>query len=389
MSASSLANTLWSARGFSGGGGVSNGADQALADREIELFECARTVAAAERLDWLERECRDCPDLLPLVLDRLSWEARMEGFLLAPVMPRSDDSEESRPFLAGDIAAERFEIVREIARGGMAVVYEAYDRKADRKVALKCPKTAFRKRLLTELHNALRVSHPNVCRLYEIHGAHGRDGEVDVLTMELLEGETLLQRLRGGALDRAEASLIARQLCAGLAEAHACGVVHGDLKPGNVILTKAPDGSMRAAITDFGLARSVGLMDPARLGNASLRGTPAYIAPELWQGAAPSPASDIYALGVMLRELLGAKNLPGRWEGILRSCVASELSRRPQSANLVGAALAPVRPIALWAACAAAAFAASGGAYYHSTLPVIPEVVRLAILPHKPIAHRP
>ena len=117
--------------------------------------------------------------------------------------------------------------------------------------------------------------------------------------MELLEGPTLQARLAAdGRLDPQEALEIARQLCAGLAEAHRAGIIHKDLKTANIILSRRPDGNPRAVITDFGLAG-----EPAP-DSGDLAGTPRYMAPELWRGAAASKASDVYALGVILYEMV-------------------------------------------------------------------------------------
>jgi serine/threonine-protein kinase len=144
------------------------------------------------------------------------------------------------------VISERFEVIREIGEGGMGVVYEAFDRKRNLRIAIKSAKPGFQRLLSPELESALTVRHPNVCRVNEIHTAQTDHGEVDFLTMELLEGETLLARLkRCGKLTGPEALTIARQLCAGLAEAHRSGVLHRDLKSANIILCK--DGNGKSA----------------------------------------------------------------------------------------------------------------------------------------------
>ncbi len=155
----------------------------------------------------------------------------------------------------GELLADRFRIVREVAQGGMGIVYEAQDERLGRRIALKCAKSGFHKRLPPEVRHASEISHPNVCKIFEIHTASTSGGEIDFLTMEFLDGETLAARLSRGRLPEAEARAIARQICAGLAEAHRNRVVHGDLKSNNVILTEDADGGVRAVITDFGLAR--------------------------------------------------------------------------------------------------------------------------------------
>jgi tetratricopeptide (TPR) repeat protein/predicted Ser/Thr protein kinase len=218
--------------------------------------------------------------------------------------PMSLQSGPDHPFLPGEVLERRFRIVREIARGGMGVVYEAWDERLGRRIALKCAKLNYRRVLPREVRTATEVSHPNVCKLYEIHTAVTRHGETDFLTMEYLEGETLSARLARGPLTEETARRIARQLCAGLGEAHRIGVLHGDLKPNNVILV-GRGADVRAVLTDFGLAHRMDAVAGSDFAGG-WGGTPGYMAPELEKGAAASVASDIYALGVMFAELAPA-----------------------------------------------------------------------------------
>src|ERR1019366_135983 len=159
-------------------------------------------------------------------------------------------------FAPGTIPGKRFRIVRPVGSGGMGMVYDAYDLKLDRRVAVKCARPGQRLRLPPEARAAREVSHFNVCKVHELHTLSTPGGEVDCLSMEFIEGSTLSQRIHAaGPLPAGEAREVARQICAGLAQAHRQGVVHGDLKCGNIILARSPEGSMRAVITDFGLAR--------------------------------------------------------------------------------------------------------------------------------------
>jgi tetratricopeptide (TPR) repeat protein len=213
------------------------------------------------------------------------------------------------PFVPGELIEGRFRIVREIAQGGMAVVYEAIDEKLEQRIAIKRAKPGFSRRLPPEVRSALQVTHPNVCRTYEIHQARTPHGDLDFLTMEFLEGETLSERIgRDGPLDERTARDVALQICAGLEEAHRKNVVHRDLKSQNVILTKTSSGQLRVVISDFGLARQTPTAEASVASAAAsatgLGGTPAYMAPELWTGAPASVASDIYALGVILHEIV-------------------------------------------------------------------------------------
>ena len=234
-------------------------------------------------------------------------------------------------FLRGEVLAGRFEIVRFIARGGMGEVYEAQDRLLQNShVALKTilPAKALepdaRLHLKEEVMLARQVTHPNVCPIYDLFECE-RPEQTCFLTMKLLTGETLAQRIRSRPIAGHEAVQIARQLCDGLRAAHRAGVVHRDLKPGNIML----DGSgtnLKAVITDFGIAFEY---EPDRtvLRNAVVVGTPGYIAPEMHQGEPASPASDLYALGVVLHELFTGHKPPS--EGVGKAArPAPELQKR-------------------------------------------------------------
>jgi serine/threonine protein kinase/tetratricopeptide (TPR) repeat protein len=270
----------------------------------------------------------------------------MGSFLLSPVI---DLKHLIRPFQIGQTIAERFEIIREIGEGGMGVVYEALDLKRGLRIAIKAAKPGFQRLLSPELEGALTVRHPNVCRVNEIHTAQTDLGEVDFLTMELLEGETLSEYLRvRGKLTEVEALQIARQLCAGLSEAHRSGVIHRDLKSSNVILCHPPDGQLRVVITDFGLAGG-----PTE--GEDLVGTPGYMAPELWRGGKTSKASDIYALGIIFYEIVAnpqwrapeptdslvpdTAGLSKPWARTIVRCVDPSPAARPRDVDAVLASL--------------------------------------------------
>lgn len=350
-------------------------------DLVMSLVERALSLPAPDRQSYLEGACGDDTTLLAAVKDYVESEESMDGFLQAPLFPAFEAED---PFAPGQVLEGRFRIVREVARGGMGIVYEAVDERLNRRIALKCARVGYRKRLPPEVRHASEISHPNVAKIFEIHTASTRQGEIDFLTMEFLEGETLAVRLRRGPLPEREALAVARQLCAGLAEAHRRHVVHGDLKSGNVILTTEEDGSPRAVITDFGLAH--GPEDAAGT-PVPVGGTPDYMAPELWRGGRPSVASDIYALGVILRELRYGKAASGpgrrgrsRWDGVVERCVEEDPRRRYSSVEEVARALAP--PTRRWFAAAAAAvvITVSGAVSYWTAAPP-QERVRLALMP--------
>ncbi|HUI83029.1 MAG TPA: tetratricopeptide repeat protein [Candidatus Binatia bacterium] len=265
----------------------------------MPLLQEALRLPPEERESHLRAACNGDQELEHELLEALQWEERMGGFLMEPLM---DVARLARPFEPGEVISGRFEIQREIGEGGMGVVYEAFDRILQQKIAVKAAKPGFQRLLSPELRAALQVRHRGVCLVKEIHTAQTDLGEIDFLAMEFLEGETLSAYLaEKGKLGQEEALEVACQLCAGLAEAHESGIIHRDLKSGNVILCHDGNGSRRAVITDFGLA---GGLSPT---SGELWGTPDYMAPELWRGEAASKASDIYALGVILYEMVAGR----------------------------------------------------------------------------------
>ncbi|HVO99773.1 MAG TPA: protein kinase [Bryobacteraceae bacterium] len=359
----------------------------------MNLVEQALAQPEHQRVSYLQSACSGNTCLFDQAWKYVQWDERMHGFLLDPLFPPEDE----KPFEPGQLLDGRFRIEREVARGGMGIVYEAFDEKLRRRIALKCAISGFRKRLPPEVRHASEISHPNVCKIFEIHTASTPDGQVDFLTMEFLEGETLAARLARGRLPETEARTIARQICAGLAEAHRNRVVHGDLKSNNVILAKYASGGVRAVITDFGLARvPLGPADdipPGGAGSSQAGGTPDYMAPELWKGEKPSAASDVYALGVILYELAGGKREapleggrrapvnPGRG-AILRRCLEADPAKRFHDAGEVAVALEPSRTLRWWLGVASAVLLALGvgvATYERATAPK--ESWRLAMLP--------
>ena len=237
-----------------------------------------------------------------------------EDVTIGPIAADGDRS--ASVFRAGDVVASRFRIVRHLARGGMGELYEAEDLELRERVALKTilSTIADSERSIAlfkrEVHLARQVTHPNVCRIYDVFhhrppGADGSTRDVVFLAMELLRGETLADKLhRDGRFQTTDILPIARQMAAGLAAAHRVGVVHRDFKSLNVMLVEpiAGDHDMRVVITDFGLARR-SAQDGATVMSMSLTeagvisGTPAYMAPEQVEGGEMTPATDVYAFG--------------------------------------------------------------------------------------------
>src|SRR6478672_1067372 len=212
-------------------------------ERVMKIISQAWRKSPTEREPFLRSECETDSDLYQEIAETLQWETRMGSFLQQPLVALTVVG---RPFRAGEVIDGRFEIVRTVGEGGMGVVYEAIDRKRNLRIAIKSAKPGFQRLLSPELEGALKVRHPNVCLVNQIHATKTDAGEVDFLSMEFLAGETLAAHLeRKGKLDPTAALEIVRQLCMGLSEAHHSGVVHGDLKSANIILSQHDDGSLR------------------------------------------------------------------------------------------------------------------------------------------------
>jgi serine/threonine protein kinase len=230
-------------------------------------------------------------------------------------------------FAPGTVLAERYRIVALLGRGGMGEVYRAEDIKLGNVVALKFLPASLQNdpaalaALHAEVRNARQVSHPNVCRVYDI-------GEVDgqhFLTMEYIDGEDLASLLRRiGRLPADKALETAHQICAGLAAAHDSGFLHRDLKPANIML----DGRGRVRVTDFGLALS---RDDAP-GRNEVAGTLAYMAPEQIEKGEASVRSDVYSMGVVFYELFtGRLPFPATTPMELRRAHLESSPRTPSS----------------------------------------------------------
>ena len=359
------------------------------------LVEQALVLPEDQREAFVRIACAEDPAFFGEVWNYVQHEQRMNGFLLDPLLPRVSIE---RPFEPGCLLLGRFRIVREVAEGGMGIVYEAMDERLEKRVALKCAKPGFGRRLPPEVRNAREIGHPNVCKIFEIHTAFTERGDIDFLNMEFLEGQTLSSRLARGAVPEKEARTIALQLCAGLGEAHRKGVIHGDLKSSNIILGNSADGTIRAVITDFGLAR--GLEAAGRtMQSGELRGTPDYMAPELWKGEKASIETDIYALGVILHELAsGLRPFPAgapledrltrrpaplhsKWDSIVAPCLDPDPARRFHHADEIARALTPRSRRWFLAAAAAIVLAVLTGVTTYQRAKAPAESVRLAVLP--------
>lgn len=277
-------------------------------DLVLNLFHAAMSRPEEERGEFVRQACQGQPDLLAEVERRVQWEVRLKGFLLKPVALPTATTETltepgghvDYPFEAGELLLERFLIVRVAGEGGMGVVYEAIDQRLQRRIALKCPRFEFRKRISAEAVKAICITHPNVCRVFEVHTVKRETGDIDFLTMEFLDGETLALRLKKAPprwLESDGGMEIARQICAGLKAVHREGVIHRDLKPGNIMISTDAAGKPRAVLMDFGIAQATEIF------TGEMRGTPAYIAPEVWRGQPATEQTDLFALGVILYQM--------------------------------------------------------------------------------------
>ena len=320
--------------------------------RVEELFQ--RLIDAAEPEKVLNME----PDRPIAEAARRLWEndarASGESFLEKTITFVQELSKPQPPeqpcFEAGQVLAGRFQVVRLLGTGGMGDVYLAQDSRLNEQVALKSirPHLAgdpvVRRRFLAEVQNARRVTHPHLCRIYELFD----EGETSFFTMQYLEGRSLMEWLKRphevGTRRR-----IALELAEALAEAHRMGVLHCDFKPANVILT-GPEEDPSAFITDFGLARA--LAEPlGGIAKVTLQGgTSGYMAPELLRGDRPSVRSDIFAYGKVLGELLPGHRMATR-------CQAALAEDRPPSLAPVIRALGVEVSRRWWIAGGAAALA--------------------------------
>ncbi|MGA8026947.1 MAG: protein kinase, partial [Bryobacteraceae bacterium] len=266
-------------------------------------------------------------------------------------------------------------MVRLIARGGMGEVFEALDAEEQTQVAIKAIRSDVLsadvlQRFKKEVQVSKQVTHPNVCRVYDLFRHSGERGPpIFIISMELLRGETLARRLRRvRRLSTREALPLVLQIASALEAAHTAGILHRDLKPENVMLVPAEQG-VRAVVMDFGVA----LRAESSIANsesAILTGTPAYMSPEQLEGRELTPASDIYALGLMMYRMLTGSHayaaatttsmalkclsespshprelvpdLEPHWETAILRCLEREPSCRYSSARSVADALGSI-----------------------------------------------
>jgi len=345
-------------------------------ERLKPLFDEAINLSAAGRAEFLAKLCAEDAEIAA----RLDSLLENEGttVTVSEPMVRLNDFRlsEKRFFNDGEMVIGRFRIVHFLGRGGMGEVYQAEDMQLG-EVALKTlrPGVALDQdsilRFRQEVQLARRVTSTNVCRIHDLFQVPGNRDRLpcSFLTMELLPGVTLADHIeRDGPLPFVQAESVALELCAALKAIHDAGVIHRDFKSRNIMLVPR-NGEPHAVVMDMGLARESkpsGTDDSGITRTGAVMGTPEYMAPEQFQGHAVTPAADIYALGIVLYELVTGirpfqaatplaaavrrakrpatassvrAGVPKRWDEVISRCIEYDADLRYQSANEVGEAL--------------------------------------------------
>jgi dipeptidyl aminopeptidase/acylaminoacyl peptidase len=322
-----------------------------------ELFDSAVGLERTRRAPFLAAACADDEELRREVESMLTWDERAGRFLESPAVEMVEATSEGEPLsvpaqLACGDRLGPYRIVAPLGAGGMGEVYSATDTRLDRMVAIKLLPRQFSQdaqaleRFQREAHAASALNHPNICTLYDIGE---RDGQ-PFLVMELLEGQTLKERLAGGALPEAELLNIALQVAGALAAAHAKGIVHRDIKPANIFLGPASGRPTLAKILDFGLAKLLSEPrqaveasgEPAAEGPAELTvthpgsciGTAPYMSPEQIRGEAIDARSDLFSLGATLYQAAtGAPPFQGDTRAEVANAILNEVPTAPRRLN--------------------------------------------------------
>ncbi len=270
--------------------------------RVDEIFHSALQLDVERRAAFLEQTCSGDAYLRVQVERLLLHYNEAATFLEQPAIELAAHAGRSyleRQAMEGETISH-YRVGAKLGSGGMGVVYEAEDLKLGRGVALKFLYDDFRGdsqamgRLQAEARAASRLNHPNICTIYAIEEQRGQP----VLVMELLEGETLTQRLKAGAVSLEELMRLGVQACDALGAAHTKGIVHCDIKPANIFVTN--EGRLK--LLDFGVAKWMRASEPEKSRN-KIAGTMLYMSPEQLRGEKIDGRSDLFSLGVVLYEL--------------------------------------------------------------------------------------
>ena len=337
-----------------------------------EIFHQIREADPQERISRLNRVEESDPVLFHQLKQLLSADensGQMFEELVAQEFYLMEETEDV-DVKTDEVLAGRFRILRELGKGGMGTVYEVLDEELGIHVALKMMRIdlaldpAARDRFHREINLARQVTHPNACRIFDLF----RHENVLFLTMELLQGDTLHQKIRrDGALPSQEALSIALQVSEALTAIHSAGILHRDFKSSNILLVPQQK-QFRAVVTDFGLAMTLQSDAPTHVTQTGqMFGTPQFMAPEQLTRGTLSPATDVYALGLVLHEMVTGKlplegaspltiaarrmredvptprsivpGLDWEWERVILRCLERNPKHRYQNASDVTAAL--------------------------------------------------
>ncbi len=344
-----------------------------LYQRLKPLFERALELPPEKRATFVDEACKGDPQLKKELQDLLAAHDAETGTLDNPIFNiHALMSPREQTFADGTVLLGRFRIVRLLGSGGMGEVYEAIDTQLGR-IALKTvigDITASPERLLRfrkEVQLARSVSNPHVVRIHELFLTEGSEGAF--VTMEFLNGVTLADKIReSGPLPWREARTVALELCEALHSIHEAEIIHRDLKTRNIMLA-ARGAAISTVLMDFGIARRLshqsGNTSTGITNDGAILGTPDYMAPEQFEGKEPTPATDIYALGVVLYEIATGKRpvrddpnkarngkakpltrpsslqpgIPRRFDEVVCKCLEYDPKRRYQSAKEVERAI--------------------------------------------------
>jgi serine/threonine protein kinase/Tfp pilus assembly protein PilF len=340
------------------------------------VFERALEQPSEARDTWLRDQTDITQGVREQVQELLRGADKSTAFSsVFKAEPLDEPQAPKQQFLPGDIIGERFEIRGLLGKGGMGEVYRAWDQTSETLVALKTISNDFvnrpelRRQLLQELRNARKVQSPYICKMYDVHEAATLNGSAVVfLTMELLNGETLSERLERKPLYENERRLLAEQMALALEAIHRERVVHRDLKTSNLFVIDGP--AFHIKVLDFGLSREIESAQASGqtsiFGLSAMVGTVSYMAPEIGEAMPATSRSDIYSYGVILyRAFTGrlpfegppltvmskkcwsdppsprqfAPDLPDFWERLILRCIQRDPMERPQSASEVLAML--------------------------------------------------